>query len=129
MDNSIYTRVRVLLGAVLVISMATLGVAAGVGGNSAVWTRGVIATALAAVLIVLAGRAFRGSRAAYVRMRVMSTVAPIAIAIIVALPHDGFPAWMKVEQAVIGLLLAAVAVMIGRRAVRDAYPRVGDQAR
>ncbi|MEV6672043.1 hypothetical protein [Streptomyces sp. NPDC051162] len=125
MDNELYRRVRALFVAVLVVSVATLGAAALVGGNAAVWVRGVIAVAISALLITLAGRAFRGSRAAYLRMRVMSAVAPMAILVIVALPHDGFPVWVKVEQSVIGLLLAASAVMLGRKDVRRAYPKTG----
>ncbi|MCQ4082797.1 hypothetical protein NGB36_19850 [Streptomyces sp. RB6PN25] len=129
MDNELYRRVRALFATVLVLSFATLGIAALIGGNATVWVRGTIVAAIAAVLIALARRAFRGSRAAYLRMRLMSTAAPLAIVIIVALPHDGFPVWMKVEQAVVGVLLLAVAVMVGRKAVRQAYPKAGQQVR
>ncbi|MFB7011531.1 MULTISPECIES: hypothetical protein [unclassified Streptomyces] len=125
MDNNLYGRVRALFVTVLAISIATLGIAALIGGNAAVWIRSIIVTAIAAVLISLAGKASRGSRAAYLRMRLMSTVAPLAIMIIIALPHDGFPIWMKVEQAVVGVLLLAVAVMVGRKDVRQAYPKAG----
>ncbi|MFG2004966.1 hypothetical protein ACGFNU_38060 [Spirillospora sp. NPDC048911] len=121
MDNKLYERVRALFGAVLAISIATLGVAALIGGNAAVWVRGAIATVLAALLIVLARRAFHGNRRAYLRMRLMSTVAPAAIVVIVALPHDGFPVWMKGEQAAVGLLLALAAIMVSRKPVRRAY--------
>ncbi|MES9511951.1 hypothetical protein ABWJ92_37125 [Streptomyces sp. NPDC000609] len=125
MDNNLYGRVRALFVTVLAISIATLGIAALIGGNAAVWIRSIIVTAIAAVLISLAGKASRGSRAAYLRMRLMSTVAPLAIMIIIALPHDGFPIWMKVDQAVVGVLLLAVAVMVGRKDVRQAYPKAG----
>ncbi|MFB7191749.1 hypothetical protein ACFCZT_42170 [Streptomyces sp. NPDC056230] len=125
MDNNLYGRVRALFVTVLAISIATLGIAALIGGNAAVWIRSIIVTAIAAVLISLAGKASCGSRAAYLRMRLMSTVAPLAIVIIIALPHDGFPIWMKVEQAVVGVLLLAVAVMVGRKDVRQAYPKAG----
>lgn len=124
-DNKLYGRVRALFVAVLAISIATLGIAALIGGNAAVWIRSIIVTAIAAVLISLAGKASRGSRAAYLRMRLMSTVAPLAIVIIIALPHDGFPVWVKTEQAVVGVLLLAVAVRVGRKDVRHAYPKAG----
>ncbi|MFD7497704.1 hypothetical protein ACFV8T_36080 [Streptomyces sp. NPDC059832] len=126
MDNNLYGCVRALFVTVLAISIATLGIAALIGGNAAVWIRSIIVTAIAAVLISLAGKASRGSRAAYLRMRLMSTVAPLAIMIIIALPHDGFPIWMKVEQAVVGVLLLAVAVIVGRKDVRQAYPKAGE---
>ncbi|MEU7164386.1 hypothetical protein AB0A70_07040 [Streptomyces morookaense] len=128
MDNKLYGRVRALFGVVLAVSAATLAVAALVGGSPAVWVRGVIVVVISAVLLLLAGRAFRGSRPAYLRMRLMSTVAPVAIVVIVALPHDGFPVWMEAEQAVVGVLLALAAVMVGRKDARRAYPRTGGRA-
>jgi hypothetical protein len=121
MPTHLYTRLRTLFTAVLVISVATLAAAAAAGGNTNVWVRGGIVTAIAAILIVLARRAYAGSRAAYVRMRLMTAIAPVAVAVIVALPHDGFPGWMKAEQVLVGLLLAAAAVMLNRFAVRRAY--------
>ncbi len=58
------------------------------------WIRGTSVIVITALLIV--GQAgLHGSRGAYLRMRLMSTVAPLATVIIVALPHDGFPVWMK----------------------------------
>jgi hypothetical protein len=129
MDNGRYVRVRALFIAVLAISIATLGVAAAIGGNPSVWVRGGIVTAIGAILKVLAGRAYAGSRGAYLRMRLMTTIAPVAVAVIVALPHDGFPAWMKAEQVLVGLLLAAAAVALYRSAVRRAYGKTAQPAR
>jgi hypothetical protein len=129
MDNKLYGRVRALFVAVLAISIATLGVAAVVGSSASVWVRDGIVIVIAALLILLAGRAFRGSRAAYLRMRLTATIAPLATLVIIALPNDGFPVWMKVEQAVVGLLLLAAAVMVGRKAVRGAYAKTGEPAR
>lgn len=130
MDNTRYGRVRALFAASLAVSIGALGVAALVGGNATVWTRGVIVTVIAALLLVLAKRAMGGSRGAYRRMRFTTTVAPVATAVVIALPHDGFPGWMKAEQAVFGILLAAAAVVVGRRSVRDAYRKaVGEPAR
>jgi hypothetical protein len=126
MDKELYAWLRALIGAVLVLSIATLGVAAVIGGSAPVWVRGTIVVAIAILLLAAAKRAFHGSRAAYRRMRVMATVAPVAIVIIVALPHDGCPVWMKVEQAVIGLLLAVVAVLVSRGTVRRAFPKPGE---
>src|SRR4051812_1963308 len=101
MDKKLHGRVRAAFAAVLALSIATLVVAAIVGSSAAVWVRGTIVVVIAAVLIALARRAFRGSRGAYRRMLIMSTVAPLAIVVIVALPHDGFPVWMKMEQTVV----------------------------
>lgn len=121
MDNKLLSRIRALFGVVLVLSVATLVVAAVVGSESPVWVRGTIVAVIAVILLLLAGRAAAGSRGAYKRMLIMTTVAPIAVAVIVALPHDGFPVWMKIEQTVVGLLLLAAAVLAGRRGVRQAY--------
>jgi hypothetical protein len=129
MDNKLYALVRSLFIAVLAISLATLGAAAAVGGNTTVWVRGAIVTAIAAILIALAGCAYGGSRRAYIRMRLMTTIAPVAVAVIVALPHDGFPAWVKAEQVVVGLLLAAAAVMLARTTVRRADHRTAQPSR
>jgi hypothetical protein len=117
MDNKVYGRVRALFAAILALSIGALGAAAVLGGGEAVWVRGIIVTVIAAVLILLAKRAFEGSRGAFRRMRIMSVVAPIAIVVIVALPHDGFPIWMKAEQVVVGALFVAVLVTL-RRAYR-----------
>jgi hypothetical protein len=121
MDNNLYLRLRALFVAVVAISLAALVVAAAVGGTATVWIRGGIVTAIAVILIALAGRAHGGSRAAYLRMRLMTTIAPVAVVVIVALPHDGLPTWMKAEQLVIGVLLAAAAIALRRVTVRRAY--------
>ena len=47
--------------------------------NSAVWTRGVIVTASAVLTLVFTIRAARGSRRAYVRLRIVSILMPLAI--------------------------------------------------
>lgn len=129
MDNAAYGRVRALFATVLLLSIATLGAAAIIGAQAPVWVRSAIVTVIAVVLLVLARRAYRGSRAAYLRMRLMTTIAPVGVAVIVALPHDGFPAWMKIEQAVVGVLLLAAAVIVGRIAVRRAYGKTTQPTR
>jgi hypothetical protein len=69
-----------------------LDVAAAIGGNPTVWVRGGIVTAIAAILTVLARRAYAGSRGAYLRMRLMTTIAPVAVAVIVGLRTTAFRA-------------------------------------
>ncbi|MFG6195311.1 hypothetical protein [Nonomuraea sp. JJY05] len=125
MDNNVWALVRALFVAVLVISVATLGVAALIGGNWVVWLRGA-AVALAAVwLVALAGQAARGKRSAYVRIRFVTIAAPLGIVLILLAPDSGYPVWMKAEQAVVGVLVAAVALLVNRRAVRQAFPKRG----
>ncbi|MFI6177499.1 hypothetical protein ACIA8R_18365 [Nonomuraea sp. NPDC051191] len=126
MDNSqVWRLVRILFAVVLVLSIATLGVAAVVGGNWVVWLRAAAVAAASAWLVSLAGQAAQGRRAAYVRIRFVSFAAPIGVVVILLAPDSGYPAWMKAEQAVVGVLVAAVAVVVNRRAVRAAFPKRG----
>jgi hypothetical protein len=126
MDNKkAWGLVRNLFIAVLLISIATLGVAGVIGGNWVVWLRGAAVAAASAWLIVLAGQAARGKRSAYVRIRFITIAAPIGIVLILLAPDSGYPGWMKAEQAVVGVLVAAVAIIVGRRAVRETFPKRG----
>ncbi|GHF84204.1 cytochrome bd-type quinol oxidase subunit 2 [Amycolatopsis bartoniae] len=85
--------------------------------NDAVWTRAVIVLVTAVVLVLLTNRAARGSRGAFRRLRIISIVVPVAIAVIVALPGL-FPLWMRLEQGLCGLVMIAYAVVVnGRRTV------------
>lgn len=121
MDNKTFTQIRTLFGLVLTLSLVTLGITATVNASTAMWVRGGIVTAVAVLLLVFAGRARRGHRGAYRRIRFMTAIAPLGVAAIVAIPHDGFPLWMKAEQAAIGVLLLAAAVLLNRRSVRRAF--------
>ncbi|MBE3010751.1 hypothetical protein IL992_16325 [Microbispora sp. NEAU-D428] len=123
--KSVWTPVRALFIAVLVISIAALGVAAVVGGTWVVWVRGAAVAAASAWLVALTGQAARGRRSAYVRIRFVSIAAPIGIVLILLAPDSGYPVWMKAEQGVVGVLVAAVALIVNRRAVRAAYPKGG----
>jgi hypothetical protein len=96
--------------------------------NSAVWTRGVIVVATAALLLLFATRAAQGSRGAYRRLRIISIVTVLAIAAIIASPGT-FPVWLKVEQGVCGLIMAGVAVVANGprlRALFAAAPPAGE---
>ncbi|MFD1547171.1 hypothetical protein [Nonomuraea guangzhouensis] len=125
MDNKIWTPVRTLFVVMLAVSVLALVVAAIVGGDWVVWVRGVAVAAAAAWLIALTGQAEKGRRAAYVRIRFIATIAPIGILLIVAVPSSGYPLWMRVEQGLVGVLLVAVATLVNRRTVRQAYPKRG----
>ena len=88
--------------------------------NSAVWVRGIIVVVSAAVTFILTVRAARGSRPAYRRLRIISAVMVVAIAVIIALPGT-FPVWMKIEQAVCGLALLGVAMAANGRHLRSLF--------
>jgi hypothetical protein len=80
------------------------------------------ATRTHAIIVLVSGlltrrftaQALQGSRRALLRLRIVTIVVPVAIAVVIAIPGD-FPIWMKLEQAVGFVLLAAVAALLNRR--------------
>jgi hypothetical protein len=117
--------VQLLVGGYLAISVLTLiaiialrNDAAAV--NDAVWTRGTIVVASALLTFAFARRAARGSRKGYLRLRLVSAVMLVAIVVIISLPGT-FPLWMKCEQAICGVLLLSVAVLVNGRHLRSVF--------
>ena len=96
---------KVLTGAYLVLSLGTLVAIVLLRNtglvNDAAWVRGTIVAASSALTFAFA---MRGTRRAYLRLRIVAGVMLVAIAVIIALPGT-FPLWMKVEQGICGLLL------------------------
>jgi hypothetical protein len=104
---------RLLAGCYLGLSLLTLAVIIALRHhaavvNPAVWIRGSIVVASAALTNVFA---LRGDAR---RLRIVSIVMVIAIAVIVAVPGP-FPLWLKIEQAACGLLLLGVILTLPRR--------------
>jgi len=120
-----FRTVRRLVLAYLAISVAALVAVVAMRDdaaevNSAVWTRGIIVVVTAVLMLSFTARAAQGSRGAYRRLRIISIVTPVAIAAIIALPGT-FPLWMKVEQAVCGIVMVAVAVVANGRLLRAQF--------
>lgn len=67
-----------------------------------------------------AARTARGHSRSYLRLRLASGVMVLAIAVIVALP-GAFPVWLKVEQAVCGVLLLLVVGIVNGKRIRSAF--------
>jgi hypothetical protein len=88
--------------------------------NDAVWVRVTIVVLSAILTCLFAFSAARGSRRAYLRLRIVTAVMVVAIAVIVALPGP-FPVWLKVEQSVCGVLLLAVVLIVNSRQVRSQF--------
>jgi hypothetical protein len=88
--------------------------------NTAVWVRATIVLAGAALLAVFAARTARGSRRAYLRLRIVSAVMLVAIVVIIAVPGD-FPLWLKIEQGGCGLFLAGVVLIANGVRVRSQF--------
>jgi hypothetical protein len=70
-------------------------------------------------MTVFATRAARGSRRAYLRLRIVTVVAVVAIVAILASPGT-FPMWLKVEQGGCGVLLVAAVALLNGRTLRTA---------
>ncbi|HEY4019617.1 MAG TPA: hypothetical protein VGM75_13065 [Pseudonocardiaceae bacterium] len=88
--------------------------------NDAVWVRSIIVLASALLTLSFVVRAARGSRRAFLRLRLVSAVMTVAIAVIIALPGT-FPTWLKIEQGVCGLLLLGVVALVNGKALRSAF--------
>jgi hypothetical protein len=83
--------------------------------TDAVWVRATLVAASSLLTFAFARSAARGSRKGLLRLRIVAAVMLVAIVVIVALPGL-FPAWLRIEQAVCGLLLLAVTALVnGRR--------------
>ncbi|MER7002126.1 hypothetical protein ABT297_03640 [Dactylosporangium sp. NPDC000555] len=76
--------------------------------NAAVWIRGSIVVASAALTNVFA------ARGDVRRLRIVAIVMVVAIVVIVALPGP-FPLWLKLEQVACGLLLLGMIVTLPRK--------------
>jgi hypothetical protein len=120
-----FRKIKLLVGGYLGVSL--LGVAAMVlmrrhpaEVNSPVWIQGVLLAVSALVAFNVAGRAARGSRWAYRRLRILSVAVVAAIAVKVALPAS-FPLWMKAELGLAGLLMVGVAVLANGSQLRARF--------
>lgn len=110
-----FREMKLLTGGYLALSWLTMGAVYLLRDhhsmvNDNVWVRGGIVALASLLSFALARRAARGSRGAYRRLRILSAVMAVAVVVIVSLP--GFlPPWMRIEQAVCGLLLLRVVVI------------------
>jgi hypothetical protein len=124
-DLAALRALKLLVGAYLGLSILTVGAIVVLRGdpaivNDAAWIRGTIVFLASALMFVFAVRAVGGSRKAFLRVRIMSTIMVVAIAVIIALPGT-FPVWLKLEQAVCGLILIGVVVLVNGRRLRSLF--------
>ncbi len=117
--------IRRLVGGYVAMSVLTLAAIAILRNhtglvNSAVWTRAVIVVLSSLLMLRFTRRAAAGAGRAFLRLRLVSAVMVVAIAVIVALPGT-FPAWMKIEQSACGVLLAWVVTLVNRRSTRAMF--------
>jgi hypothetical protein len=113
---SIFRPVLVLLSGFLLVSVAMEAVliVETLNGNAmdiAIWIRCSLVLGSSIVLLLLARFAARGSRPAWRRLSIIAPIVVIAVIVIVSIP--GFlPDWVRVEQAVCGLLVLPVAIVL-----------------
>ncbi|MEU5090089.1 hypothetical protein [Streptomyces sp. NPDC021356] len=117
--------VKRLVGCYLALSVATLVAVFLLRDHAdvvddAVWTRTVIVAGSAALTYTFAVGAARGSRRAFLRLRIVTAVMTVAVAVIVALPGL-FPVWLRIEQSVCGLLLLGVVLVVNGREMRALF--------
>ncbi|MGW7487853.1 hypothetical protein [Streptomyces sp. NPDC054786] len=88
--------------------------------TDAVWVRASIVVATSLLMVSFAARTGRGHSRSYLRLRLASGIMPAAIAVIIALP-GAFPVWLKAEQALCGVLLLGVVLIVNSRRMRSAF--------
>jgi hypothetical protein len=120
-----FRTLRILVGAYLGVSVLTLAAIIVLRDSpqivdDAVWIRGSIVVASAAVMFLFATRMANGHRRAYLRVRILSAVMVVAIVVIISLPGT-FPMWLKIEQAVCGLILIGVVIVANGRQLRSIF--------
>ncbi|MFB9685177.1 hypothetical protein [Amycolatopsis plumensis] len=122
MTTTAFRPVLLLTGGYAVLSVLTL-VAIVLLRNDhalvtdAVWVRATLVVASSLLTFAFARSAARGSRKGLLRLRIVAAAMLVAIVVIVALPGL-FPVWLRIEQAVCGLLLLGVTVLVNGRRVR-----------
>ena len=109
------------LSAAVLITVVILAIT-GHTVTSFMWGRSAGVLASAAVTYWLTVLASRGARWAYLRVRVISIIMPIAIIAIDLIPGV-LPPWFAVMQAVCALAIAATAFIVNGSRLRAAFPR------
>jgi hypothetical protein len=120
-----FRSVRRLAGAYVAISVLTLVAIVLMRHNAAlvnpaVWIRGSIVIASSMLMAAFVAGAARGSARAYLRLRLVSAIMVVAIAVIVSLPGT-FPVWLKIEQGVCGAILIGVVAIVNGRHLRSLF--------
>ncbi|MBS1698297.1 MAG: hypothetical protein JST25_07835 [Actinobacteria bacterium] len=102
------------------IAFLAADTATGAGFETAIWIRCSLVLASAIVVLAMAVSAARGSRGAWVRLRIVSPIVVAAVVVIVSIP--GFlPDWVRLEQSLCGLLLLPVAILVNLPRMRVLY--------
>ncbi|MBB5776631.1 hypothetical protein [Nonomuraea jabiensis] len=122
-----FGKVKILVAAYGALSAAVLATVAvlAIGDQtvtSFMWGRSAGVLASAAVTYWLTVLAARGARWAYLRVRVISIVMPVAIVAVDMIPGI-CPMWFAMMQAVCALAVAAAAFVVNGSGLRAAFPK------
>ncbi|UKY54629.1 hypothetical protein [Streptomyces inhibens] len=109
------------LSAAVLITVVVLAIT-GHEVTSFMWGRSAGVLASAAVTYWLTVRASRGARWAYLRVRAISIIVPIAIVAIDMIP-GALPPWFVVMQVACALTIGATAFPINGSGLRAAFPK------
>jgi hypothetical protein len=117
--------VKLLVGGYVALSVLTLVAVFLLRDNPAVvtppvWIRTGIVAATSLLIARFAAGAAAGAPRMFLRLRLVSAILLVAVLVIVALP-GAFPVWLRLEQAVCGVLLAGVVVLVNGRTLRTAF--------
>ncbi|WP_326568798.1 hypothetical protein VSH64_44815 [Amycolatopsis rhabdoformis] len=124
---SAFRTARLLVVAYLTLSVLTVVAVVLLRNNvtmvtDAVWVRTVIVVASALLTFSFTVRAARGSRRAFLRLRLTSGIMLVAIVVIASLP-GAFPVWLRIEQGACGLILLGVVLIVNGRHLRSLFAR------
>ncbi|MFE0381439.1 hypothetical protein ACFW1M_39090 [Streptomyces inhibens] len=109
------------LSAAVLITVVVLAIT-GHEVTSFMWGRSAGVLASAAVTYWLTVRASRGARWAYLRVRLISVIVPIAIVAIDMIP-GALPPWFVMMQVACALTIGATAFPLNGSGLRAAFPK------
>jgi hypothetical protein len=112
-----------IFGVASAVVLAIVVATAATGGavSTFMWIRSALLLAITLLLRRLAVQAAEGARTSFERLKTVTTVLPIAVVVVDLIPGV-CPVWYAAMQGFSVLPLIAVAVMIRRRALSDAFP-------
>jgi len=114
-------RVRRLLSAYLAVGVAAVAaIIATRNSNPEVYAAGIGRLVGGTVMFVFAGRAVRGLRSAFTRVRIVSGIVTLTVLPVLLVPGR-FPTWLRVEQGCSGLIALGVVLIANSRHLRSAF--------
>lgn len=117
--------IKVLAGLYIGVNIAALMVIILLSNNTqlvndVVWTRGIILTLTSFILLRFIFLLVRGSRKAYLLIRISTSILFVSVVVLLTIPNL-LPLWMKVEQAICGILLLGIILGINNKHLRSLF--------